>query len=135
MAGRLAKWIVRKIGLRDEIEAIHSDMAERVYDSAVNAADVAVGNALRNHSNRMLGAENSLRLVENRLAMIEALRIADGEIGELAARRQKAEDDANRDRLDASAAMLRGQTLEQYRADKEKRRREKYGDTAETRAE
>ena len=72
---------------------------------------------------RLTAAENSLRLIEARLKAIEGLKLGDGEgnLGEAAARRVLAEEQANLDRLDASAAKLRGMTLDEYRADKERR--------------
>lgn len=97
---------------------------QRAYtDTAVRLKDV-------NLSARVTAAENSCRLIEKRLKLIEALRVGDGELGELAARVDLAKESADKDRLDASAAKLRGLTIEQYREDVEKRRAAKAARTA-----
>jgi len=73
MSGRFARWIAGRMGLLSA------------------AIDVAEGAASRVHLNEQmrLGAmESSLRLIEKRLSMIEKLRLAEGEVGEIAARRQ-----------------------------------------------
>lgn len=72
-----------------------------------------------------LHIENSLRLIENRLKLIEGLEWADGTVGEHAARKAVLEQLDKQARLDASAAKVRDMSLDEYKADVARRKAEK----------
>lgn len=79
----------------------------------------------QNLHTRIVATENSLRLIENRLKLIEGLEWADGTVGEHAARKAMREQEDKQLRLDQSAAKVRGMTLDEYRADVARRKAEK----------
>lgn len=115
------EWLRRRARewLRLNGDGYRIEMLSRAYTDravALKDANIAV---------RMSAAENSCRLIEKRLKMIEDLKVGDGALGELAARVEMAGEEADRDRLDASAAKLRGLTIEAYREQVAERRKNK----------
>jgi hypothetical protein len=64
------------------------------------------------------------------LAMQEALELADGTVGEHAARKAMKDQEDKQLRLDQSAAKVRGMSLDEYKADVARRKAEKAKESA-----
>jgi hypothetical protein len=115
-------WLRRWLGIIGDCEGIY-----RWLDRLQDRMEVIEENALlpTNFHQHNLHIENSLRLIENRLRLIEGLEWADGTVGEHAARKATLEQAEKQARLDESAAKVRGMSLDEYKADVARRKAEK----------
>jgi hypothetical protein len=114
----MREWLKRWLGVSD-LDWRLRDISERL--GAVESA-VFVLNGVP----RLIATENSLRLIEERLRMLENFTDDQGgKLGEAAARKTVYQREADKLRLDTSAAEARDMTLDQYRAMLDERHRRK----------
>lgn len=118
-------WIRRWLGLETLDDSL--GYLSRSNEARKDEIDSLQRDALlpANFHQHNLHIENSLRLIENRLKLIEGLEWADGTVGEHAARKAALEQADKQRRLDESAAKVRGMSLDEYKADVARRKAEK----------
>jgi hypothetical protein len=103
-----------------------SDLDHRLMDMSVTLVEIEGAVFVVSGVPRLVATENSLRLIEERLRIIEAVKTPEGEaLGEFAARQAVNKREADKLRLDTSAAEARDMTLDQYRAMLDERHRRK----------
>jgi hypothetical protein len=104
----------------------------RWLDGLQNRIEELEQNALlpTNYQTHQIHIENSLRLLEARIKQMEALELADGTVGEHAARKAMRDQEDKQLRLDQSAAKVRGMSLDEYKAGVARRKAEKAKESA-----
>jgi hypothetical protein len=128
----LKKALRQWLGVAEDIESLHQHIGivDRYYQGRIREvleeARIEVANGLEPTRTRLTSLESFRSTVDRQLKAIFGIKTDSGDtIGKIVDSVDRAIADADKDRLHASAAKLRGMTIEDYRSDLAKRKKDK----------